>query len=94
MKIYVDSINHIKAVGSSDSTELTEIEINDAGNPFAGWSAAKICCYEVTVDNGKVTMYTPYIASSALDYIDEIGKENETLTDKALAADILMGVVE
>lgn len=93
MKIYVDSESKIRAVGSSDNPELTEIEIND-NNPFAGWSVAKICCYQVEVEDGEVIMHTPYVASSALDYIDEIGKENETLADKALAADILMGVVE
>ena len=71
-----------------------EIEINDDGNPFADWSSAKICCYQVAVSDGVVTMYTPYVASSALDYIDNIGKENDLLVDKATAADILMGVIE
>ena len=94
MKVYVDTESKIRAVGSSDSPDLTEIEINDEGNPFDGWSAAKICCYQVTVTEGVVTMMTPFVASSALDYIDEIGKENETLSDKAAAADILMGVTE
>lgn len=91
MKIYVDSENKIRAVGSSDNPDLTEIEINDDGNPFSCWSPAKICCYKCIVQDGTVLMYTPYIASSALEYIDEIGRENKMLADKALAADILMG---
>ena len=94
MKIYVDDESRIKAVGSSGDPDLTEIEINDEGNPFAEWSAAKICCYRAMIENGTVMAYTPYRASSSLEYIDEIGKENEELADKALAADILLGVTE
>lgn len=94
MKIYVDEESKIKAVGSSDNPDLIEIEINDDGNPFADWSSAKICCYQVAVSDGVVIMYTPYVASSALDYIDHVGKENDLLVDKATAADILMGLVE
>lgn len=91
MIVFVDSENRIKAVDYTTDETLTPLEINDEDNPFAEWSHAKICAYKCTVQDGYVTMYTPYVASSALDYIDEVGKE---LEDKALAADILLGNVE
>ena len=92
MIVFVDSENRIKAVNHTTDETLTPLEIiDDEENPFATWSHAKICAYKCTVNEGRVTMMTPYIASSALDYIDAIGKE---LEDKALAADILLGNVE
>lgn len=94
MKIYTTDSGEIKAVGQSSDPNLNEIEVNDATNPFTGWSTAKICCYQVYVENGEVLMMTPYIASSALERIEEFGKEMDELADKALAADILLGVTE
>lgn len=38
-----------------------------------------------------MTMYTPYRASSTLDYIDEIGHIAEDNEEKAEAFDILIG---
>lgn len=92
MIVYVDNEQRIKAVGSSLDETLTPLEIiDDDDNPFKDWSNAKICAYKCTVQDGHVTMYTPYVASSALDYIDSVGKE---LEEKAMAADILLGKVE
>ena len=91
MIVFVDNDNCIKAVDSTLDTTLTPLEIDDNDNPFADWSKSKICCFQVNIENGRVTMFTPYIPSEALDYIDSIGKE---LEDKALAADILLGNVE
>ena len=92
MIVYVDEQSRIKAVDHSVDESLTPLEIiDDDENPFKDWSHAKICAYRCTVNEGRVTMMTPYVASSALDYIDEVGKE---LEDKALAADILLGNVE
>lgn len=94
MKVYVDSENRIKAVDSTTDETLTELIIDDATNPFADWSKAKICCYRITVKDGFVTMFTPYRPSSALDYIDEIGHEADDNADKAQAFDIMIGGAE
>ena len=79
MKVFVDEQNHIKDVGSTNDETLREVEIADETNPFEGWSTAKICCYKVEVNNGVVTMFTPYVASSTLDFINEIGTANDIL---------------
>lgn len=90
MKVYVDSESKIRDVGSTKDTSLKELYINDSDNPFKGWSTAKICCYKVTVENGIVTMMTPYRPSSTLDFIDEVGKDSD---DKTEALKILFGEV-
>ena len=84
MKVFVDSENRIRDVGTTSDLTLTELDINDEDNPFKDWSQAKICSYKVNVTEGVVTMFTPYRMSSDLDYIDEIGK----------ACDILLGNME
>jgi hypothetical protein len=84
MKIYVDEENRIKDVGTTTDETLREIEIDDEETPFKGWSTAKICCYKIAVEDGRVIMLTPYHLSSELDYIDEIG----------MACDILLGNME
>lgn len=89
MKVYVDSDSKIKAVGSTEDTSLTELIINDdEDNPFNGWSSAKICAYKCAVENGHVIMMTPYVTSSALPYIDEVGKDSDEKTE---ALKILFG---
>ena len=40
------------------------------------------------------TMFTPYRASSELDYIDQIGHEADDNADKAEAFDIMIGGAE
>ena len=102
MIVFVDEEGRIKDVGTTSDPSLTELEINDDDmNPFATWSKAKICCYMCTVQDGVVTMMTPYRPSSVLDYIDEIGHQSEAYEeeaianeDKAQAFDILVGEVE
>lgn len=94
MIVYVNENHEIKAVGTTTDESLVALEINDEDNPFKDWSVAKICCYKVNVNDGIVTMMTPYRPSSTLDYIDEIGKESEANADKAQAFDILIGEVE
>lgn len=79
MKVFVDKDGCIRAVGSTTDTSLTEVIINDETNPFKDWSAAKICCYKVTVQEGIVTMYTPYVDSNLIAHIDQLGKETEAL---------------
>ncbi len=94
MKVYVDSESRIKAVDKTTDVTLTELIIDDINNPFADWSKAKICSYKCTVQDGVVTMFTPYRACSTLDYIDEIGHEADDNADKAEAFDIMIGGAE
>lgn len=77
MKVFVDSENRIHDVGSTQDTSLTELVINDSTNPFKDWSTAKICCHKVSVSDGAVTMYTPYVPSSLIHHIDQLGKQAE-----------------
>lgn len=59
MKVYINEQHEIKAVNSTTDNSLTELEITDG--TFDGWADYKIKCYKVNVDDGKVTMMTPYI---------------------------------
>ena len=79
MIVFVDSEGRIKAVGKTTDNTLTPLEIldNEEANPFLTWSKAKICCYKVTVTDGRVTMYTPYVDNRIIDQIDFIGHEAE-----------------
>ena len=74
MIVFVDNENRIKAVNTTNDSSLTALEINDDTNPFNGWSTAKICCYKVTVQDGFVTMMTPYVDSRLIDSIDIMGQ--------------------
>jgi len=78
MKVYVNEKNEIKDVNTTSDTTLTELEILDENNPFSNWSIAKICCYKVKVNNGHVTMLTPYVDSRIIEHIDSLGQGNET----------------
>ncbi len=82
MKVFVDSENRICDVGSTKDTSLTELNINEENNPFKDWSVAKICCYKVSVLNGEVTGYTPYVSSGLLSVIDRIGKQIDSGNDE------------
>ena len=76
MTIYVNDKGEIHST-TPDPT-LTEIEVTDGS--FDGWSDAKICCYKVKVDNGNVTMMTPYVDSRLIEHIDQLGKQTEAIT--------------
>lgn len=76
MILYVNEKNEIKSVNSTTDETLTALEVNDEGNPFADWSVEKICCYKVNVENGYVTMYTPYIETGVIERIDNLAKRN------------------
>ena len=80
MIVYVNANSEIKAVGSSSDASLTALHINDDANPFNGWSTAKICCYKVAVQDGYVTMMTPYVDSVLMEHIDMLGRQVETIT--------------
>lgn len=77
MIVFVDGESKIRAVGKTSDESLTPLYIKDETNPFNGWSKAKICCYMVTVTDGIVTMYTPYVDSRMLDQIDLMGHSIE-----------------
>jgi hypothetical protein len=79
MVIYVNNKNEIKDVGSTNNPNLIPLTILDEDNPFDGWSIAKICCFKAEVENGIVTMFTPYISAIIIDQLDRLGKENEVL---------------
>lgn len=92
MIVYVNANNEIKAVGSSSDASLTALTINDDANPFNGWSTAKICCYKVTVQDGFVTMMTPYVDSRFLDNFNQLGLSTEVNAKDI--SDTQMGLAE
>lgn len=76
MKIYCNEKGEIHST-TPDPT-LTEIEVTDG--TFDGWTDAKICCYKVKVQDGNVTMLTPYVDSRLIEHIDQLGKQVEAVT--------------
>lgn len=86
MYVYVNKKNEIKEVGISSNTSLACLQINDndIDNPFLNWSAEKICCYKVQVENGVVTEYTPYIDTKIVEHLDKLGKADETTSNDIL----------
>ena len=74
MVLYVNSLNEIKDVNTTKDPSLIALQVNDdEANPFKDWSIAKICCFKVTVSDGAVTMFTPYIDSRLIEHIDQLG---------------------
>ncbi len=82
MIVFVDDESRIKAVNSTTDESLIPLYINDdpKSNPFIGWSRAKICCYKVAIEDGVVTMMTPWVDSRMIDSIDQMGKEIDAIT--------------
>lgn len=78
MIVYVNENGEIKDVNTTSDSSLIPVEVTDG--TFDGWSVAKICCYKVQVNNGVVTMMTPYVDSRLLEHIDMLGKQVETVT--------------
>ena len=78
MKVYVNEKYEIHEVNTCSDPTLTELVITDG--TFDNWSAAKICCYKVTVDDGHVTMMTPYVDSRLIEHIDQLGQQVEAVT--------------
>ena len=79
MILYVNDRNQIKDVDYTTNEDLIPLEVYDEHNPFADWSVAKICCYEVKVEDGIVVWYLAYIDVDVIEHIDRVGKENEEL---------------
>ena len=82
MILFVDSENKVRAVNHTEDSTLTPLYVNenDTTYPFDGWSTAKICCYQVSVQDGIVTMMTPYVDSKMLDTIDMMGHQIDSVT--------------
>ena len=80
MKIYVNERNEIHEVNTCSDPSLIELEVTDG--TFDGWSEAKICCYKATVQDGNVTMMTPYVDSRLIEHIDQLGRQTEAITPK------------
>lgn len=78
MIIYCNEKGEIHDVGSTTDLTLNPIEITDG--TFDGWTVAKICCYKVRVQDGNVTMLTPYVDSRLIEHIDQLGKQTEAVT--------------
>ena len=79
MILFVNDRNEIKDVDSTTDELLIPLTVSDENNPFLSWSPAKICCYKVEVQNGTVTMYTPYVDSRIVEHIERQGQENINL---------------
>ena len=77
MIVYVNQNNEIKDVGATLDSTLTPLEITDG--TFDGWSIAKIMCYKVNVNEGVVTMMTPYLDSRLIEHIDKLGQQTESI---------------
>ena len=90
MVVYVNDRNEICAVESTDNVNLTPLTINDEGNPFANWSAAKICCYKVNVSDGMVTMMTPYVDSRLIPHYDGLGVATEVNSSDILDTEMAL----
>ena len=76
MIIYCNEKGEIHDVGSTTDLTLTPIEVTDG--TFDTWTVAKICCYKVRVQDGNVTMLTPYVDSRLIEHIDQLGKQAES----------------
>lgn len=82
MILFVNENNEIKDVNITSNKSLIPLYVNENNDmfPFKGWSIAKICCYKVNVQDGTITMMTPYVDSRMLEHIDQLGKEIEVVT--------------
>ena len=81
MILYVNENNEVKDVDVTNDETLIPLEVIEDEfniNPFKDWSVAKICCFQVEVTIGIVTMFTPYVDSRLIEHIDKLGKTDET----------------
>ena len=78
MLIFVNDRGEIHDVNTTTDPKLTPIEVTDGS--LDDMSEALICCYRVKVEDGVVTMRTPYVPSTVLESIDRLGKQTEAIT--------------
>lgn len=84
MKLYLDNKNKIIAVNSTDRSDLKEIELDETAYdfPFTGWSETRICCYRVEVQDGHISMITPYVPTYMISVLENLASENKKLARK------------
>ena len=80
MILFVNDKQEIHDVNTTADKSLSPLYVKDEGNPFKDWSVAKICCYKVSVSDGIVTMFTPYVDSSIISHIEQLGNQVEDIT--------------
>lgn len=75
MLVFTDEQGRIKDIGSTENKELKEVYIDENDNtfPFREWTETRIKGYQIGVESGIVTMYTPYVP---LEDIEEQEKES------------------
>lgn len=81
MKLYVDLHGRIMAINATERTDLAEIEVDENAMdfPFKGWSESRICCYRVNVENGRITMMTPYVPTHMISALENLETKNAQL---------------
>ena len=82
MILFVNDKQEIHDVGSTTDKSLSPLYVKevDENKPLITWSVAKICCYKVSVSDGYITMFTPYVDSNIISHIDQLGNQVEAVT--------------
>ena len=82
MILYLNDKSEIHDVNSTEDLSLTPVYVDENNEffPFKGMSNEGICCYKVTVNDGVITMCTPYVDSKVVPHIDQLGKHVQTVT--------------
>lgn len=82
MILYLNDKSEIHDVNSTEDLSLTPVYVDENNKefPFKGMSNEGICCYKVTVNDGVITMFTPYVDSQVVPHIDQLGKHVQTVT--------------
>ena len=82
MVLYLNDKSEIHDVNSTEDATLTPVYVDENNEmfPFKGMSDEGICCYKVTVNDGVITMFTPYVDSQVVPHIDQLGKHVQTVT--------------
>lgn len=82
MILYLNDKSEIHDVNSTEDLSLTPVYVDENNElfPFKGMSNEGICCYMVTVSDGEITMWTPYVDSEVVPHIDRLGKHVQTVT--------------
>lgn len=63
------------------SPDLTPVVVSD-DDPMAQMSCARLECLQLSLYNGEITGYTPYVDSRLVDRLDKLSQENEQLTSQ------------
>lgn len=81
MILYLNNRGEIHAVGSTERTDLTKVELDETaiGFPFCGWSYTRICCYRIEIENGYITMMTPYVPTHMMSALESLESRNAEL---------------